>query len=227
MGEAQKDFITTQNLKRRRCPPSFDYLLPKPAGVPRSSLQRAVQGAQSACVAWAAGPRGEVSATLYLVRRTRRHRTRRSRAAATARPQGLSSLCSNGSSGKRPMLSDTSSAVRVARDRGELFGSLSAWRGRRLCRLARFPLCALSGLSGWPVQGAARMSPGTSGGWVSKFPDSPPPAQLPPTRTAPLGDASLRAAPRKRGGKKGRRKGKGWDFPRVSLRRPRGGGFVF
>lgn len=53
----------------------------------------------------------------YLVRPARRHRTTSSRAAARARPGKLRSCGSNGSSEKRPMPADTSSAVWFPRGR--------------------------------------------------------------------------------------------------------------
>lgn len=55
----------------------------------------------------------------YLVRPARRHRTRSSKAASRARPGALRSCSSKGSSGRRPVPADMSSAVRLARGRGE------------------------------------------------------------------------------------------------------------
>lgn len=124
----------------------------------------------------------------YLVRRPRRHRTRSSRAAARARPAGLRSGCSQGSSGKRPMPAVTSSAVRCARPRWVSCSvSPSGAARRRLCSPRGFWAARpRSGPSGCPpsaLPGMSRRGPRSLGPQV---PDSPPPAQPPPTRAALL-----------------------------------------
>lgn len=119
VGRGREAFVSTHDPKRRRCSTaSFHYLRLKPWGTPSAVwVARGPQGpGRMRGPVRCASRRGGWGA--YLVRWARRHRTRSSRAAARARPGRLRSCGSHGSSQRRPMPADTSSAGRFARRRG-------------------------------------------------------------------------------------------------------------
>lgn len=158
----------------------------------------------------------------YLVRPARRHRTTSSRAAARARPGKLRSCGSNGSSEKRPMPADTSSAVWFPRGRsGQPGVSLGA-------ATLLLPAASLGGSPPVraPEAGLLAALPGMS----PRAPEAesqssctplprPGPAQPPPTRTAPLRDrlrpgGFWKTAPGFLGaGRRAKKRGKGLGFP--------------
>lgn len=210
--KAQEAFVFAHDPQRCRHPLQ---VVPRRAGRPGGDRRDHLGRAR-----WR-GPRRMRGPGAYLVRRVRRNKTSSNRAAARARPRGLSSCGSHGSGEKRPMPADASSAVWMARgcgDSGGLSLSLSPSRGGVAGD------SAAGGRSGsepgrlaWPrLRLECHRGPP---GRVSKFPDSPPPAHPPPTRTAPL-DCRLppAASGKRRAGPPGqeegpKKRGKGLGLP--------------
>ena len=204
--KAQEAFVFAHDPQRCRHPLQ---VVPRRAGRPGGDRRDHLGRAR-----WR-GPRRMRGPGAYLVRRVRRNKTSSNRAAARARPRGLSSCGSHGSGEKRPMPADASSAVWMARgcgDSGGLSLSLSLPPGAAWPETLQPAEGQGPSPGGWPGRGFAwNVTEGPRA--ESQSSRTPLPLHTPLPHAPPRSTAASRqqllesGAPAPRGRKKGQRRG--------------------